>query len=131
MYKTTSLILLGVVASLGISCAWLTRQTAPSSGSGPVGATLTIGADGAIAPKAVTIRPGQVVTFVNNDSKDHSMFSNPHPAHTDCREINAVGKVAPGDSRNTANFADVETCGFHDHDDADNAALHGSIAVAN
>jgi hypothetical protein len=51
--------------------------------------------------------------------------------HTDCRAMNAVGKLLPGESRNTGNFESVRTCGFHDHGDADNAALHGSITVAN
>ncbi|HKY21383.1 MAG TPA: hypothetical protein VJM31_09205 [Vicinamibacterales bacterium] len=131
MYKPISLLLLGIVLSLSIGCAWFTRQASPSAGTGPAGATLTIGADGAIAPKTVTIRPGQVVQFVNKDSKEHLMFSNPHPVHSDCRPINAVGKLLPGESRNTANFEDVKTCAFHDHSDARNTALHGSITVAN
>ena len=131
MYRIACIFLLGVGVCGGGACAWMTRGMSPSSGTGPVGATVTIGADGAVAPKGVTIAPGQVVTFVNKDSKEHSMFSNPHPVHTDCRAVNAVGKLMPGESRNTANFESVRTCGFHDHGDAQNTALHGSITIAN
>ena len=36
--------------------------------------------------------------FVNNDSRSHEMFSDPHPEHTDCPEINQVGFLSPGQS---------------------------------
>ena len=131
MHKTLCSAFVGFVLSTSLGCAWITRQSAPSPGTGPVGATVTIGEDGAVTPKTVSIRPGQVVTFVNKDAKEHSMFSNPHPVHTDCRSMNAVGKLTPGQSRNTATFQNVENCGFHDHGDADNAALQGTISIAN
>ena len=130
MYKTLCSAIVGVVLSVSLGCAWISRQSAPSSGTGPVGATVTI-ENGAVTPKTVSIHPGQLVTFVNKDAKEHQMFSNPHPVHTDCRPMNAVGKLAPGQSRNTALFPDVENCGFHDHSDHDNVALQGTISVAN
>ncbi len=55
--------------------------------------------------------------FVNNDTKSHNMASDPHPEHTDCPEINTVGLLQPGQSRETENLVTVRTCGFHDHDD--------------
>jgi len=106
-----------------------TSPTSPSSGTGPVGATITIGANGAVGPAAVTINVGEVVTFVNNDSRPHDMESNPHPQHTDCPAINAVATLQPGQSRNTGSFTSARTCGFHDHANPDNTALHGTITI--
>jgi plastocyanin len=125
-----SMSIITIALAVTVGCAWVTHNTSPSSGSGPVGATVTIGANGAVVPKTVTIARGQVVQFVNKDSKDHSMFSDPHPVHTDCRPINAVGKLMPGESRNTGNFENLKTCGFHDHSDPQNASLHGTITIA-
>jgi plastocyanin len=130
MYKTLCSVVVGVVLAGSLGCAWISRQSSPSAGTGPVGATVTI-ENGAVTPKTVSIHPGQLVTFVNKDAKEHQMFSNPHPVHTDCRPMNAVGKLTPGQSRNTALFQDVKNCGFHDHGDHDNAALQGTISVAN
>jgi plastocyanin len=102
----------------------------PISGSpGPVGATVTIGANGAVSPVQVTITNGQSVTFVNNDSRVHDMTSDPHPTHTDCPQTNVVGLISPGQSKNTNAFTTSRTCGFHDHGNPDNTALQGRIVI--
>ena len=44
------------------------------------------------------------------------MASDPHPDHTDCTEINSVGVLNTGQSRETGNLVTPKTCGFHDHD---------------
>ena len=106
-----------------------TTPTSPSSGTGPVGATIPIGANGAVSPAAVTINVGEVVMFVNNDSRSHDMESNPHPQHTECPAINAVATLQPGQSRNTSSFTSARTCGFHDHINENNAALQGTITI--
>jgi len=105
--------------------------TGPSPGGGspgPVGATITIGADRAVSPATVTISTGQSVTFVNNDSRAHEMTSDPHPAHTDCPAVNGAA-IPAGQSRTTNAFTTARTCGFHDHLDDTNASLRGSIVV--
>lgn len=122
-----TLVVLGIVLS---SCGGSSSSpTSPSSGTGPVGATITIGSNGAVTPSTVTINVGEVVAFVNNDSRPHEMASNPHPAHTDCPAINAVSQLQPGQSRNTGNFTTARSCGFHDHSNPDSAALQGTITV--
>ena len=104
--------------------------TTPVSGSpGPVGATITIGANGAVSPSTVTISPGQSVTFVNNHSGRHDMTSDPHPTHTECPQMNAVGPLNQGQSRSTNAFPAARTCGFHDHDNPENGALQGRIVI--
>lgn len=103
----------------------------PPSGGGPgtVGATVTIGANGAVSPSQVTISVGQSVTFVNNHNQAHVMNSDPHPVHTDCPAMNAVSALSPGQSKTTNAFTTARTCGFHDHDRPDVAALAGRIVI--
>jgi hypothetical protein len=57
------------------------------------------------------------------------MTSDPHPEHTDCPEINQVGFLSAGQSRETGNLVTVRTCGFHDHDDPGAIGLQGSIVI--
>ncbi len=102
----------------------------PITGSpGPSGATITIGANGAVSPSQVQIAAGQSVTFINNDSRTHDMSSDPHPAHTDCPQMNAAGGLSPGQTKLTNAFPAARTCGFHDHNSPDVAALTGRIVI--
>ncbi len=57
------------------------------------------------------------------------MSSDQHPAHTECPAINQVGSLAPGQSRETGNFVTPQTCTYHDHLDALNPGLLGSIVI--
>jgi plastocyanin len=101
-----------------------------STGSvGTVGATITIGTNSAVTPSQVTISAGQSVTFMNNDTRSHEMESDPHPAHTDCPSIANVGLLQPGQSKTTFGFASAGSCGFHDHNNPDSAALKGRIII--
>jgi plastocyanin len=104
----------------------------PSVGStgsvGPIGATITI-ANGSVSPGSVTISVGQSVRFVNSDSRSHDMNSDPHPAHTDCPAIGNVGNLAAGQTKDTFGFSGAGSCGFHDHNDPDNAGLRGRITI--
>ena len=95
----------------------------------PSGPTITIGSNGVVAPKELTVSPGARVLFINNDTRRHDMTSDPHPEHTDCPEINQVGTLTSGQSRETGNLVLARTCGFHDHDNPDNANLQGRITI--
>jgi plastocyanin len=90
--------------------------------------TFTITSAG-VSPKEFTVPPGTRVLFVNNDARPHAMSSDPHPDHTDCPAINSVGTLNAGQNRETGNLNDVRTCGFHDHDNPDNAGLKGRIVI--
>jgi plastocyanin len=94
---------------------------------GTVTATITITAAG-VSPSTVTVSPGQRVTFVNNDNRPHDMASDPHPAHSDCPEIN-VGFLQAGQSGTTQNLNTVRTCAFHDHNQPDVRSLQGTIRI--
>jgi hypothetical protein len=105
-----------------------------SSGSSPTSPppanpfTFTITAAG-VSPKEFTVPAGSRVLFVNNDTRRRNMSSDPHPEHDTCPEINSVGLLDVGASRETANMVTVRTCGFHDHDDPSNNAVLGRIVI--
>jgi hypothetical protein len=80
-------------------------------------------------PKEVVVPPGTRVLFINNDNRPRFMTSDPHPEHDECEEINAVGTLSPGQSRETANLNTIRTCGFHDHNDPDNNNVKGKIVI--
>jgi len=126
-------------ASLALLVACSGGDTSPSGGNGGNGGssiggggtsttTITI-SNNAVSPKSITIVQGTQVTFTNNDNRAHDMFSDPHPQHTDCPEINAVGFLNPGESRQTSALNTVRTCGFHDHNQSDVESLKGTITI--
>ncbi len=126
----------GFGAALGIvltaaACGGSSSPSAPSSPSNSGGSsatTITITSNG-VSPKSITVARGSQVTFVNNDTRNHDMESNPHPEHTDCPEINQVGFLTPGQSKQTGNLNTARTCGYHDHNDAFTAAWQGTITI--
>lgn len=90
--------------------------------------TITITASGA-NPRNVIVPLGAQVTFVNNDTAPHEMSSDPHPEHTDCPEFSPVGRLATGQSRQTANLVTARVCGFHDHLNPFNTSLRGTVTI--
>ena len=114
------------IAALMVSCS-SGSGTSPSGGT-PSAVTITIAHD-TVSPANVVVPQGSQVTFVNNDSGEHLMFSDPHPEHTDCPDINQVGFLSPGQSRQTGNLTASGRCGFHDHENPDIQSLHGSITI--
>lgn len=106
------------------------RSDSPTTPTPPAGSTptITITASG-VNPRTLEIPLGSRVRFVNNDTRSHNMTSDPHPDHTDCPEVNQAGFLQPGQARETGNFVQPRTCGFHDHDNPNNAALRGSITI--
>ena len=61
------------------------------------------------------------------------MDSDPHPAHTDCPEINQVGFLTAagqtGSTKLTGNLNTAKTCGYHDHNRDFDTSLQGTIVV--
>jgi len=82
-----------------------------------------------VSPRSLTVPAGSRVTFTNNDITTHDMESDPHPVHTDCPAINQAGFLTPGQSKQTGNLNVVRTCGFHDHDRAEDRNLQGTIVI--
>jgi plastocyanin len=113
-----------------VSCAACDDNSPPSNPNTPTNPyTITISTSGIVSPKQLTVPPGTRVLFVNNHSRPHNMTSDPHPDHLDCPDLNQVGLLNAGQSRESGNLVTVRTCGFHDHDDPDNINLRGSIVI--
>jgi hypothetical protein len=89
---------------------------------------VTITATG-VTPRELSVPLGSQVTFVNQDNRSHQMMSDPHPLHTGCVEINAVGTLARGESRTTAPLGSRKSCGFHDNLRDGDTSLRGVILV--
>jgi plastocyanin len=136
--RTLSCGLLFTFAALMAGCGDNDSDGSPSpapgggggggGGTGTVAATITITASGA-SPRNVTIPSGSRVMFVNNDSRAHDMHSDPHPAHTDCAELESVGFLSAGQSRASGDFTTPRVCGFHDHDRPSDTSLQGTITI--
>ena len=124
-----SLIVLGLLTltACGGSSGGGSSTTGPSVPA-PAGLTISITSAG-VAPKSLMVSAGSQVTFTNGDVVLHEMYSDPHPDHTDCPEINQVGFLNPGQSRTSGNLNVVRSCGFHDHDQPTNAALQGTVVI--
>jgi plastocyanin len=124
-------IIVGMMLATAVACGGSSSPISPGDGGGTPGAsgaTITI-ANGRVTPSTVTITAGQSVTFVNSESRTRNVSSDVHPAHTDCPAINAVGNLNSGQTKLTNALTTRRTCGFHDHDDPDNALLKGTIVV--
>lgn len=133
-------VLLGVVllgAALGPACgggnSYNSGDSATSPGGSPVptgsGApiTITLSATGVDA-KDVVVPIGGSVLFVNKDTAAHQIASNPHPAHSDCSELNGPA-LAQGQSFVATMRAHPAPCGFHDHFRPADTAFQGFVTV--
>jgi hypothetical protein len=57
------------------------------------------------------------------------MLGGPDHTRLDCPEVDVVGFLVPGQSRETAVFTTPRTCEFHDHNNLGNPAFQGRIIV--
>jgi plastocyanin len=120
---------LSLATALGIAaCACSGRGDIQPSPAPAPAATITITSTGA-SPKSIVVSPGSQVLFVNNDTRDHQMYSDPHPEHTDCPEFDQVGSLTPGQRRQTGNLNTLRTCAFHDHLAFENQSLRGTVVI--
>jgi plastocyanin len=105
-------------------------NTGPTGGCTPSTSpnTLTI-QNNTICPQALTVTRGTQITIVNADSRAHEMDSDPHPEHTDCPELNQIGFLNPGQSRQSGNLNTARRCGIHDHTSPDTAGLKATITI--
>src|SRR5438105_2247751 len=90
-----------VLAVFTLACS-KSEPTQPTTPPNPA-LTITITSAGA-SPRNLTVTRGSQVTFVNNDTVTHQMYSDPHPEHTDCPEFDSVGNLSPGQTRTTTNL---------------------------
>jgi plastocyanin len=127
-----AIVLAVATAAFAVGCG-KDSGTAPSSNitcsTIPNPSTTFLILNNAVCPTTLTVSRGTRVTFINNDSRAHEMTSDPHPEHTDCPELNAVGHLESGQQRDSGNLNVARRCGFHDHINENNRALQGSITI--
>ncbi len=87
-------------------------------------ATVSITKFGLI-PFETTVAVGGRVTFVNNDDLPHDIQGGADPEHHECFEIDSVGFLTPGQSRQTDPLTTSRTSEYHDHSDPD--VHHGFV----
>ena len=119
----------GVLVLASLSCGGGDGSSPPPTNPTTNPYTVTISGSGIVGPKELTVPPGTRVLFVNSHSSRHDVTSDPHPDHLDCPELNQVGVLNAGQSRESGNLVTVRTCGYHDHDDPNNVNLRGSITI--
>jgi hypothetical protein len=96
--------------------------------------TVTITASG-VSPAIVQVPVCRgvcdvILQFVNADSVTHDVRSDPHPAHTECTAYEAIGAIAPGQTKE----ARVSACGlpersgYHDETRPADQAFWGRVA---
>ena len=130
LHRSRQLRCLGTAAIITAAMACGGGSTTPSPDpSAPPNTTTVIIVNNAVGPQTITVPLGSQVTFVNNDSRDHQIASDPHPEHTACPEINQVGYLTAGQSRQTGNLVVARTCGYHDHINFEIKSLQGTITI--
>jgi hypothetical protein len=103
-------------------------QPGGGSSGGNAAITITITVTG-VSPKQLTVPQGTRVLFADSDTRSREMYSDPHPEHTDCVEINSVGFISPGQTKETGNLNTVRTCGYHDHGNPEDTRFRGTIVI--
>lgn len=76
-------------------------------------------------PKDVTIKVGESVTWVNQDTSDHQVKSAVHPTHLVYPPLNNVDLIKPGEKKPLV-FPTAGSYKYHDHL---NPSLIGSVTV--
>ena len=125
----------GVAAAATIAAAIACGSSSPSTTSPTDGATspptanTIVISNNAVSPQNITVARGSQVSITNNDSRPHDMDSDPHPEHTDCPELNQIGFLNPGQSRQSGNLNTARKCGIHDHAAPGTASLKAIITI--
>ena len=125
----TVLLVLTLVATVAVIAACSSGSPASPS-PGPTVATFTLTAAG-VNPKEIRIQVGQRVMFVNNDTVNGQINSNPFPAHDGCPPLNEIDLMTPGQSKMSGVFSFEGTCGFHEHLTEGAQEFLGSVLVGN
>lgn len=81
--------------------------------------------DAGFMPQTITIKSGDIVTFVNQSSRKMWTASDPHPAHTNYPDFDEKVSVGKGESWSFV-FDKVGSWGYHNHN---NPSDTGTIVV--
>ena len=122
IFIIAAVVVVGVIAVVltGMHSAGSPGQASSSNNTNqPAAATITYTSSG-FSPDLTTVKAGEAVAFVNKDSSEIQVDSNPHPVHTDDTDLN-VGPISPGATK-TITVTKKGTFGFHNHLEPDDTA---------
>lgn len=118
-----------LLAATGCDYSAPAAPTSPSTSMpGQSGAMISLTSSG-LTPGTVAITPGQSVTFRNDDSIAHEIVSGPVPSYSDCPAINGLGRLEPGQSKQTGALTESRSCGFVDLLHTGDRRWQGTITV--
>jgi plastocyanin len=123
-----ALLLAAAMTACGGNGGGTGNPASPTPPAAPVETTTITITPAGVSPQHIAVPVGARVTFVNSNTRNHEMSSDPHPNHTDCPALN-IGPLSPNQSRQTGELTVVRVCGFHDHLQDTNASLRGTITV--
>jgi plastocyanin len=129
MWNVRRVLALGTLTTLLSGCGGSTPSSPSGGGGTPTPATTITLTSAGVSPVAISVSQGTRVLFVNNDNRQHEMNSDPHPEHTDCVEINSIGFISAGQTKETGNLNTIRTCRYHDHNDPNNTRFQGRIVI--
>lgn len=104
-----------------------TGASSPQPAVAGQGVVITL-TDNGFEPENLTVKTGQIITWVNNTSGKVQIGSDPHPVHTTNQELTNgefVTDLEPGASVNVT-LNKVGAWGFHDHL---NPSVKGKVTV--
>ena len=120
---------IAIVAACGGSSSSPSSNPTPGACTPSANANTLVIQNNTICPSALTVTRGTQITILNSDSRTHEMDSDPHPEHTDCPELNQIGFLSTGQSRQSGNLNIARKCGMHDHSSPDTASLKATITI--
>ncbi|MDP3733537.1 MAG: cupredoxin domain-containing protein [Candidatus Daviesbacteria bacterium] len=126
-----TIAVVGVIAIVGI---WFLKgssktapqpayQQTPQVAIEAVKNIVTITTSGFI-PQSITVKAGETVTWINQDSANHAVNSVVHPTHLVYTPLN-LGNLKPGEEK-PLSFPEAGTYKYHDHL---NPSSTGSVVV--
>lgn len=80
--------------------------------------------DAGFSPKNITVKVGDSISWTNDDSANHTVSSDPHPAHTLYPFLN-LGMIKPAETKSVV----LEKAGKYTYHDHLNPSNTGSITV--
>ena len=87
-------------------------------------ASVSITKDGFV-PATIQVKKGTAVTWINNDTNPHQVVTDPHPKHTNLKELDS-DPLAVGES---FTFTFEKTGTFTYHDEGNPLNMKGTVVV--
>lgn len=104
-----------VACPTGVPAASVQANPTPTPSATTQNQIITISfINGTATPNVVTIKIGDTVKFVNNDSTLRWPASGVHPTHQICPGFDSLRGLNTGESYSFT-FREVKTCPWHDH----------------